>query len=48
MLDDQSKVIEVINKSKKNILDAINFLISHFSTYKDSRLIYCGAAPQAE
>ena len=42
MLDDQSKVIEVINKSK-NILDVINFLINHFSTHKDSRLIYCGA-----
>ena len=43
MLDDQSKVIEVINKSKKNILDAIDFLICHVSTHKDSRLIYCGA-----
>lgn len=43
MLNDQSKAIDAINKSKKNILDAINFLISHFSTHKDSRLIYCGA-----
>ncbi len=43
MLNDQAKVIEVIKRNEKNILAVIDFLILHLSSYKDSRLVYCGA-----
>ena len=43
MLKDQSKVIEIINREKLNIVYVINEMYKHLERNKNGRLIYCGA-----
>ncbi len=43
MLNDQSKVISVINNSMNDILNVIEKIIEHLKNNKSARLIYCGA-----
>ena len=43
MLNDQSKVISIINNSMNDILNVIEKIIEHLKNNKSARLIYCGA-----
>tara|TARA_B100000242_G_scaffold258617_1_gene202984 strand:+ start:731 stop:1486 length:756 start_codon:yes stop_codon:yes gene_type:complete len=43
MLNDQSKVISIINTSMQDILKVIEKVVEHIKKNKSTRLIYCGA-----